>query len=169
MGNAERHKGILKPRATRKKASTAVLAFSAACGVALVVFLLFAGTYVAYFIAAMQRPPKSPFVVTCTRLAAPRRNAVPVRFDITNRSGKDATWMNFALFASGAGGRNLSDWGYVLKARAPARGHVSEIADVPLPSDYRTIRFSSVQCNVINAVFADRSQESYGGGTDTFP
>ena len=133
-----------------------------------VVFIIFAGTYVAYFIAAMQRPPKSPFAVTCTRVAAPRRNAVPIRFDIANSSGKDATWMNFAMFASGTGGRNLSDWGYVLKARVPAGSHLSHVAEVPLPSDYRAVRFTRVQCNVINAVFADRSQESYGG-TDTFP
>lgn len=78
-------------------------------------------------------------------------------------------WMNFALFASGAGGRNLSDWGFVLKTRVPARGHVSDVAEVPLPSDYRAVRFSRVQCNVVNAVFADRSQESYGAATDMFP
>ena len=145
------------------------LAAWVAGGIAAVVFIAFAGTYVVYFIAAMQRPPKSPFVVTCTRIAAPQRNAVPIRFDIANSSGKDATWMNFALFASGAGGRNLSDWGYALRTTVPARGRVSHVVEVPLPSDYRAVRFSRVQCNVINAVFADRSQESYGGGTDTFP
>jgi len=138
-------------------------------GVALVVFLAFAGTYVSYFVAAMQRPPQSPFSIACTQLAAPRRNMVLVRFDIANAGRKDATWMNFALFASKADGRNLSDWGYVLEARVPAGGKISKAVAVPLPGNYRTVRFAGVQCNIINAVFADGSQQSYGANTDAFP
>jgi len=137
--------------------------------IALVVFLAFAGTYVSYIIAAMQRPPQSPFSIACTQLAAPYRNAVLLRFDITNASRKDATWMNFALFASSTDRRNLSDWAYVLETRVPAGGKVSKVVAVPLPSDYRTVRFARVQCNIINAVFADGSQQSYGANTYMFP
>ena len=138
-------------------------------GIALVVFLAFGGTYVSYFIAAMQRPAQSPFSIACTQRAAPRGNTVLVRFDIANTSRKDATWMNFALFASSADRGNLSDWGYVLETRVPAGGKLSKLVAVPLPSDYRTVRFAGVQCNIINAVFADGSQQSYGANTDTFP
>ena len=138
-------------------------------GIALVALLAFAGTYVSYFIAAMQRPPKSPFSIECTRLAASHGISVPVRFDIANTGRKDATWMNFALFASRADRRNLSDWGYVLETRVPAGGKISKVVAVPLPSDYRTVRFTGVQCNIINAVFADGSQQSYGANTDAFP
>ncbi len=138
-------------------------------GIALVAFFAFAGTYASYFIAAMQRPPESPFSIACTQLAPPRGNTVPVRFDIVSTSRKDATWMNFALFASGADRRNLSDWGYVFKTRVPASGKVSMVVAVPLPSDYRAVRFAGVQCNIINAVFADGSQQSYGAKTDAFP
>ncbi|MBV8196514.1 MAG: hypothetical protein JO263_00130 [Candidatus Eremiobacteraeota bacterium] len=136
--------------------------------IVLVVLLAFGGTYVAYFIAAMQRPPASPFSITCSQAGAPRGNTVPLRFDISNSSRKDATWMNFALFAR-ADHRNLSDWGYVLETRVPAGGKVSKVVAVPLPSDYRGVRFASVQCNLINAVFADGSQQSYGANTDSFP
>ncbi|MGA8576741.1 MAG: hypothetical protein WB609_13775 [Candidatus Cybelea sp.] len=129
----------------------------------------FAGTYVSYFIAATQRQPQSPFSIACTQLAAPHRNTVLVRFDIVNASRKAATWMNFALSPSSANRRNLSDWGYVLETRAPAGGKVSKVVAAPLPSDYRTVRFTGVQCNIINAVFADGSQQSYGANTDTFP
>lgn len=138
-------------------------------GIALVAFLAFAGTYVSYFIAAMQRPPQSPFSIACTQLAVSHGNTVLIRFDIANTSRKDATWMNFALFASSADRRNLSDWSYVLETRVPAAGKVSKVVVVPLPSDYRTVRFAGVQCNIINAVFADGSQQSYGANTDTFP
>ncbi len=138
-------------------------------GIALVAFLAFAGTYVSYFIAAMQRPAQSPFSIACAKLAAPHGKMVLVRFDIANTSRKDATWMNFALFASSADRRNLSDWRYVLETRVPAGGKVSKAVAVPLPSDYRTVRFAGVQCNIINAVFADGSQQSYGANTDTFP
>lgn len=138
-------------------------------GIALVAVLAFAGTYVSYFIAAMQRPPQSPFSIACTQLAAPHGTTVLVRFDISNTSRKDARWMNFALFASSADRRNLSDWGYMLETRAPAGGTVSKVVAVPLPSDYRTVRFAGVQCNIVNAVFADGSQQSYGANTGTFP
>jgi len=138
-------------------------------GIALVAALVFAGTFVSYFIAAMQRPPQSPFSIACTQLAAPHGNGVLVRFDIANASRKDATWMNFALFATNADGRNLTDWSYVLETRVPASGSISKAVAVPLPSDYRTRRFAGLQCNIVNAVFADGSQQSYGGNTGTFP
>ncbi|MBV8068069.1 MAG: hypothetical protein JO113_08820 [Candidatus Eremiobacteraeota bacterium] len=140
-----------------------------AAGIALCVFLIFAGTYVAYFITAMQRPPESPFSSACAQVGAPKEKTVRVRFDIANAARKDATWMNFALFASSADRRNLSDWGYVLERRVPAGGSVSTVADVPLPRDYRGVRFRGVECNIINAVFADGSQQSYGARTDAFP
>lgn len=136
---------------------------------ALVAFLAFGGTYASYFIVAMQRPPQSPFSIACARLAAPHGKTVLVRFDIANTGRTDATWMNFALFASSAERKNLSDWGYVLETRVPAGGKVSKVVAVPLPSDYRTVRFAGVRCNIINAVFADGSQQSYGANTDTFP
>ncbi|MBV8373123.1 MAG: hypothetical protein JOY69_07660 [Candidatus Eremiobacteraeota bacterium] len=137
--------------------------------VALVLVLAFAGTFVAYFVAALQRPPQSPFSIACTRLAAPQQSNVRVRFDIANAGRKDATWMNFALVASAANRRNLSDWGYVLETRVPAGRTISKVVAVPLPHDYSTVRFSGVQCNLINAVFADGSQQSYGAMTDRFP
>lgn len=140
-----------------------------AAGIALVAFLAFAGTYVSYFIAAMHRPAQSPFSIACTQLTAPHASAVLVRFDIANTGRKDATWMNVALFASRADRRNLSDWGYALEASVPAGGRTSKTVAVPLPGDYRTARFTGVTCNVINAVFADGSQQSYGANTDAFP
>ena len=136
-------------------------------GILLLGFLAVAGTYASYFIAAMQRPPESPFLIACTRLAQPRGKAVLVRFDVANAGRKDATWMNVALFVSGADW-NLSDWSYVLQTRVPAGGKISTAVAVPLPSDYRMVRFEGMRCNVINAVFADGSQQSYGA-TDTFP
>ena len=138
-------------------------------GIALVAFLALAGTYASYFIAATQRPPQSPFSIECTQLAAPHGNTVPVRFDIANTGRKDATWMNFALFASKADRRNLSDWGYVLETRVPAGDKISKVVALPLPSDYGAVRFAGVQCNVINAVFADGSEQSYSANTDAFP
>jgi hypothetical protein len=140
-----------------------------AAGIALVAFLVFAGAYASYFIAAMHRPTQSPFSIACKQLAAPHGNAVLVRFEIANAARKDATWINVALFASGADRRNLSDWGYALDTRVPAGGKNSKAVAVPLPGDYRTVRFAGVQCNVINAVFADGSQQSYGTNTDAFP
>lgn len=138
-------------------------------GIALITFLAFAGTYVSYFIAATQGPPHNPFSIACTQLAAPHGSTVLVRFDIANASRKDATWMNFALFARSADRRNLSDWGYALETRVPAGGKISKVVAVPLSGDYPTVRFAGVHCNIINAVFADGSQESYGARTDTFP
>ena len=135
----------------------------------LVVFVAFAGTYVAYFFTAMQRPPQSPLSVTCTPVAPRRGNALPVRFDVGNTGRKDATWINLALFAQGAERKNLSTWNYELQTRVPARGATSKIADVPVPRDYGNVRFPGIRCNVINAVFADGSQQSYGANTDAFP
>lgn len=137
--------------------------------VAAIALLVFAGTYVSYFIAAMQRPPRSPLSISCAQLAPPRANTVRVRFDIANSGGTDATWTNLALFAAGPNGRNLSDWGYAIGVRVPAHGRISEVVAVPLPGDYRDRTFDGVRCNVINAVFADGSQQSYGADTDTFP
>lgn len=134
----------------------------------LVVFVAYAGTYVAYFIVAMQRPPKPPFTIACTQVSPPSRDAVNVRFDVTNNASKDATYLNFALFAEHANRRNLSDWGYALKTRIPARGNASAAVAVPLQGDYTGVKFSGVKCNLINAAFADGSQQDYTAG-NTFP
>jgi hypothetical protein len=40
---------------------------------------------------------------------------------------------------------------------------------VAIPSDNRTVRFSGLQCDIINAVFADGFQQSYGANANTFP
>ena len=135
----------------------------------LVAFFAFAGTYVVYFFSAMQRPPRSPFSVTCTQVAASRGDTLPVRLDIANTGRKDVVWINLAIFASGAVGRNLSDWNYALETRVPAAARMSKVVPVPLPDDYRKVRISGLSCNVINARFADGSQQSYGPNTDAFP
>jgi len=136
-----------------------------------IVFVAFAGTYVSYFIAAVlaQRAPENPFTYTCTQLEPPRGNSVLLRFDIANSGRKDATWMNFALHAGEGGGGNLSDWSYVLQTRVPAGGKVSKSIAVALNHDYRDVHFSTVRCYLINAVFADGSERSYGGAGDIFP
>ncbi len=135
----------------------------------LVAFVAFAGTYVVYFFAAMQRPPDSPFSIACAQVAAPRRNAVPIRFDIANTGRKDATWINLAIVASGATGRRLGDWNYVLETRVPAAERVSKVVAVPLPNDDRSVRFSAIACKAINATFADGTAQSYGANTGAFP
>lgn len=137
----------------------------------LLVVLAVVGTYVAYFVTAMavQSPRQSPLVVTCTQLARPGPRSVTLRFDVVNTGRKDATWMNLALFAAGTEGKNLSDWGYVLETHVPARGKASKTVSIAPPHDYRGLTFSNVQCNLINAVFADGSQQSYGAATDVFP
>jgi hypothetical protein len=138
-------------------------------GIVVVALLAFAGTYVAYFVAAMQGAPKSPLLTSCTQLAVPHGASVLIRFDVANVGRKDATWENYAMFASRPDRGNLSSWQYVLESRIPAAKKVSTVVRVPLPSDYRTLRFAGVQCNIINAVFADGSQQSYGARTDMFP
>ena len=142
---------------------------AAAAVIVLVVVVAYAGTYVAYFVAAMQRPANSPFTIACTQVAPPSRTAVNVRFDVASTSPKDATFLNFALFARSTHRRNLSDWGYALRTRIPARSHVSTTAAIPLPSDYDGLKFSGVRCNLINAAFADGSQQDYAANTGTFP
>ncbi len=77
--------------------------------------------------------------------------------------------MNFTLFAQGATRRNLSDWGYALQTRVPARGSASSTVAVALPADYAGLRFSTVSCDLINAAFADGSQQDYTGGNTSFP
>lgn len=134
-----------------------------------VVFVIYAGTYLAYFIVAMQHPPKSPFTIACTQVATPSRNSVNVRFDVANNASKDATYLNFALFAEHASRRNLSDWGYALKTRIPARGNASSTVAIPLQGDFVGLKFSGVRCNLINAAFADGSQQDYTADNTTFP
>jgi len=134
-----------------------------------VVFLAYAGTYVAYFLVAMRQPPQSPFAIACAQAAAPTRNAVRVRFDIKSQARNDATFLNFALFAAGTSRRNLSDWGYALQTRIPARSSTSRTVSIPLPSDYDGLKFSGVRCNLINAAFADGSQQDYTPDNTTFP
>ena len=141
-----------------------VLAIAAAVAVVAI-----GGTYAAYLFAAMRRPPASPFAVTCTQAGPPSRHAVQVRFDITSTAGKDATYLNFALFAQTKNGRNLSDWGYALRRRIPARATSSATVAVPLPPDYSGLRLSGIRCNLINAAFGDGSQQDYTSDTTTFP
>ncbi|MBV9647443.1 MAG: hypothetical protein JO043_08275 [Candidatus Eremiobacteraeota bacterium] len=137
--------------------------------VLVVVFVAYAGTYIVYLIVAMRHPPKSPFTIACTQVAAPSRNAVKVRFEVTSAAAKDATYLNFALFAQGSSRRNLSDWGYALQRRIPARGFASATVAIPLPPDYREVTFSGVRCNLINVAFADGSQQDYTADNTTFP
>jgi hypothetical protein len=141
----------------------------AAAVVVLVVIVAYAGIYVAYFVAAMQRPAKPPFTIACTQVASPNRTAINVRFDVASTAPKDATFLNFALFAQPAYRRNLSDWGYALRTRIPARSRVSTIVAIPLPPDYAGLKFSALRCNLINAAFADGSQQDYTANTGMFP
>jgi|SRR5579883_1736416 len=131
--------------------------------------IVYGGTYAAYFAVAMQRPPKSPFTVTCTPVTPPRRGRLKIRFDVENAADKDATYLNFALFAPEAARRNLGDWGYALQTRVPARGSASATVAVPLPAEAAGLRFSAVRCNLINAAFADGSQQDYAGDNASFP
>lgn len=144
------------------------IAVAAAVAV-LVVIVGYAGIYAAYFVAAMQRPAKPPFTIACTQVASPSRTTVNVRFDVASTAHKDATFLNFALFAQPAHRRNLSDWGYALQTRIPARSRVSTIAAIPLPRDYAGLKFSGLRCNLINAAFADGSQQDYAANTGMFP
>lgn len=138
-------------------------------GAVVLAFLAVAGTYVVYFVAAMPAAAKSPLLTSCAQLAAPRGGSVVVRFDVANVGGKDATWLNYAMFAASPDRRNLSSWQYVLETRVPAGSKVSKVVGVPRPSDYRTLRLEGVQCHIINAVFADGSQQSYGSSPGAFP
>jgi hypothetical protein len=133
------------------------------------IFVAFAGTYVSYFIVAMRHPRASPFTIACTQVAPPSRSSVKVRFDVTSAAPKDATFLNFALLAQDASRGNLSDWGYALQSRIPARGHASTTVAVPLPPDYAHLAFSGVRCNLINAAFADGSQQDYTPDNTSFP
>lgn len=142
---------------------------TAAAVIVLIVVVAYAGTYVVYFVVAMQRPAKPPFTIACTQVAPPSRTTVNVRFDVTSTSPKDATFLNFALFAQSTHRRNLSDWGYALQTRIPARSRVSTTAAIPLPSVYGGLKFSGLRCNLINAAFADGSQQDYAASTGTFP
>lgn len=139
--------------------------------VVLAAMVLVVGTFASYYVAAMeaQRPPHAPFAVACTQLDKPHGGSVTVRFDIASTSRKDATWMNFAMFAAGNEHRNLSDWSYVLKTRVPAGQQTKKTVAIPLNSDYRAVPFSSVRCNLVNVLFADGSQQDYSESTDLFP
>lgn len=137
--------------------------------VLLAAFIAFAGTYVAYFAAAMRHPPKSPFTIACSQVATPSRNTVKVHFNVTSAAHTDATFLNFALFAQHASRRNLSDWGYTLQTRIPARGFASTTVAIPLPPDYVDLKFSGVRCNLINAAFADGLQQDYTADNTMFP
>ena len=133
------------------------------------VLLAYAGTYVAYFFAATRHAPPSPFTIGCTQVGTASRRAVRVRFDVASAAAKEATYLNFALFAQSAGRRNLSDWGYALQTHVPARGSVSTIVAIALPPDYAGVHFAGVRCNLINAAFADGSQQEYAADTTSFP
>ena len=137
--------------------------------VALGIAFAYAGTYAAYFLAAMRHPPASPFTIACRQVGAASRRAVRVRFDVANAAAKEATYLNFALFAQSAGSRNLSDWNYALQTHVPARGSVSTIVAIALPPDYAGLHFAGVRCNLINAAFADGSQQEYAADTTSFP
>jgi hypothetical protein len=137
--------------------------------VLLVVFVAYAGTYVSYFVAAMEHPTKSPFTIACTQVAAASRNAVKVRFNVTSAARKDATYLNFALFAQSTNRRNLSDWGYALQTRIPARGFASTTVVIRLPPDYVGLKVYGLRCNLINAAFADGSQQDYTADNTSFP
>ena len=137
--------------------------------VLLVVFVAYAGTYLTYLVVAMRHPSKPPFTIACTELGPPNRNAVKLRFDVTSTASKDATYLNFALFARGSSHRNLSDWGYALERRIPAHGFSSATVAIPLPGDYKALEFSEVNCNLINVAFADGSKEDYTTNNATFP
>jgi len=102
-------------------------------------------------------------------VGAPSRTAIKIRFDVTSTAPKDATYLNFALFAQPAGRRNVSDWGYALQTLIPARGFATKTVAVQLPSDYAGLKFSGVRCNLINAAFADGSQQDYTPNNTTFP
>ena len=137
--------------------------------VLLIPFIWFAGTYVSYFIVAMRHAPNSPFTIACAQIAPPSRKAVKVRFNVASAAPKDATFLNFALFAQGTRHPNLSDWTYALRTRIPARGNVSTTVKIPLEPDYVGLKFSGVRCNLINAAFTDGSQQDYSANNTTFP
>ena len=145
------------------------LAVTVSAALVLIVCGVFAGTYVSYFIVAMRHPQKSPFSITCTQVARPSREAVKVRFNIASAAAKDATFLNFAVFAQDKSRRNVSDWTYALRMRIPAHGNVSTTIAIPLEPDYVGLKFSGVRCNLINAAFADGSQQDYTADTTTFP
>lgn len=56
-----------------------------------------------------------------------------------------------------------------LRTRIPAHSHASITVAVPLPPDYAGVQVFGVHCNLINAAFADGSQQDYTADNTTFP